>query len=150
MDIALVESRFYLFEQLSPIWQVSETKRGFRGPASQINRKRHALPGVCAEDNYTIALAVMPKHGTPILRDQNRPAPPVRESHGFESRIQPAHASLESRDELGRVARIDIDVLEFAPILYVDETASENDPARRQQPSPEIGKIDGIKRLPRA
>src|ERR1700722_14037672 len=130
-----------------PIRQPFFPAQDLGGPAAQIHRLRNAVSAVASEHHSVRAAWMLRKNRPPLVGDQDGPTPPIREAHVLQRWMEGTNAGFKPRDEFRRLARPDLHADQLAPILEVDQAASENDAARAHYSSPQIWKIDGVERL---
>src|SRR5580692_435783 len=94
------------------------------------------------------AVAMPREDGRPSLCNQDGPAPAICKPRFLEDGVQGADAGLETSDESRRFASFDILLVQLAPILHMDQPSAEYRAPVGQGPSPQIRKIDGVKRSP--
>src|ERR1700683_3317187 len=58
--------------------------------------------------------------------------------------MQAAHAAFEASEKFGRLALPDIESLQIAPVVQVNEAAAEDDAVSIEQASPQVGQVHGV------
>src|ERR1700737_2829880 len=91
-----------------PRGQGSSPENRFGGPATQIHGKSYAVTAVAAQNYCARALRMVPEYRPPLLRDQYRAAPLMRESHALQHWMQRPDSSAEMSEECSCLACRDI------------------------------------------
>src|SRR5580700_8858909 len=89
------------FSQI-PVRKSSTAAQNFGGPAAQIHGLCDAMPTVCSEHDGVRTPRMLHKYRAPLIGDQDRPTPAVREADIFHRRVEGTDTRFESRDELRR------------------------------------------------
>jgi hypothetical protein len=92
--------------QLVPGREGTAAKKRFGGPLAEVDRESHAVAVVAGEDHYLFAARVAPEDGAHFLREENRPAPAVRDPHGCKSGMQVANSAFKPAKTLGGFALV--------------------------------------------
>src|SRR2546428_2490887 len=114
--------------KLAPVGQFSLSEQGFGGPACEVNRQGDAVSAVASEDERLGATRVAVEDGFPRLDDQDWSAPAMAELAVAQDRVEAAHAPLETRQQLDRPARADVNRDDLAPVGQSRDAASPDHP----------------------
>src|SRR3982074_3055784 len=108
------------------------------------------MPAIRPENDSVGTARMKSEYRSPLVGNQYWPSPSVRELNATQGGMQATHAALKPSNQLRRLARRDIDIGQFAPILPVHKPPAENNSAVRQWAPPQIWKVCCIERLSRS
>jgi len=135
------------------------------GPLAEVNGERNAMAVVTGEDYYLFAARMVAENRAHFFREENRTAPAVRDPHVGKGGMQMPDATLERTETVCGLAPVNIIAVQIVRDIfdgaitegktrrraYVsgDEPGAEDNAIRFEQASPQIRKVDGVKRAAR-
>src|SRR5260370_234214 len=140
-------------------------EEGLGGPFAEVDGESDAVAVVAREDHHVFVARMAAEDGAHFFGDENRAAPAVRDAHGGKSRGQMADAVFEPAQAVHGFAPANIIAAQIVRAVFGglgaegsakrravgggDEAGAEDDAIRFEQASPQIGKVEGVKRAAR-
>ena len=140
-------------------------KEGLGSPLAEVDGEGDAVAIVAGEDQHLFAARMETKDRAHFFGEENRAAPAVRDAHRGQSGVQMANASFEPVETGGSLAPANIEAAQIVHAVFArartegkagrradvrrDKASAEDDPVRIEQASPQIRKVDGVKRAAR-
>jgi hypothetical protein len=84
------------------------------------------VPGISAQHNRIFSLRMRHKDGAPVLAEQNRAAPPVRNPDFAKRRMKFVNPPLDGLEQISCTSFGDIDVFQIAGIVRVHEPGARS------------------------
>jgi hypothetical protein len=106
------------------------------------------VSGISAEHYRVFILRVRHEDRTPVPTEQDRTAPPVRDSDFAERRMKVMNAVLDGLEEIICLPLGYIDLCEIARVVRVDEPGAEYHASVAPTPAPEVWQIDCVEGVP--
>ena len=137
-------------------------EEGFGGTLAEVDGESDAVAVEASEDHHVFAARMAAEDGAQFFGVQDGAAPAVRDAHGGKGRVQMADAVFEPAETVGGFASANIVAVQIVRAIFGrvggnvsvkrraigcgDEAGAEDDAIRFEQASPQIGKVEGLKR----
>src|SRR6266481_5909732 len=126
-------------------------------PFAQVHGENDTVPVVAGQNHHLFAARMPAEDRTHFLSEEDRTAPPVGDGHGCKGGVQIADAAFERAETVRGLAIADIIAVQTMRAAFArtradisgDESGAKDDAVRIEQASPQIGKVDGVKRAAR-
>ena len=140
-------------------------EEGFGGTFAEVDGESDAVAVEAGEDHHLFAAWMAAEDGAHFFGVEDGAAPTVRNAHGCKGRVQMADAAFEPAETAGGLASANIVAVQIVRAVPGrvggdgsvkrravgggDEAGTEDDAVRIEQASPQIRKVEGVKRAPR-
>ncbi len=140
-------------------------EEGLGGPFAEVDGESDAVAVVAGEDHDVFVARMAAEDGAHFFGDENRAAPAVRDAHGGKRRMQMTDAAFEPAQTVDGFASANVVAAQIVRAVFCglgaegsakrravgggDEAGAEDEAIRFEQASPQIGKVEGVKRAAR-